>query len=49
MGRYDGIVLDVMMPRMDGYETAEQIEQLDGHKTTPIVMVTASIERSAMT
>jgi CheY-like chemotaxis protein len=49
MGRYDGIVLDVMMPRMDGYETAKQIKQLDGHKTTPIVMVTASTERGAMT
>jgi len=49
VGRYDGIVLDVMMPRMDGYETAKQIKKLEEHKTTPIVMVTASIERSAMT
>jgi len=48
-GRYDGIVLDVMMPRMDGYETAKQIKKLEEHKTTPIVMVTASVERSAMT
>ena len=48
-GRYDGIVLDVMMPRMDGYETAKQIRKLEEHKTTPIVMVTASTERSAMT
>ncbi|MCI0624328.1 MAG: response regulator [Acidobacteria bacterium] len=47
-GRYDGIVLDVMMPRMDGYETAQQIKKLEAHKTTPIVMVTASTERSAM-
>ena len=45
----DGIILDVMMPRMDGYETAKQIKKLEGHKTTPIVMVTASIERSVMT
>ena len=28
-GRYDGIVLDVMMPRMDGYETAKQIKRLE--------------------
>ena len=47
-GRYDGIVLDVMMPRMDGYETAKQIKRLEEHKRT-IVMVTASVERSAMT
>ena len=25
-GRYEGIVLDVMMPRMDGYETARHQE-----------------------
>ena len=43
----DGIILDVIMPRMDGYETAKQIKKLEEHK--PIVMVTASIERSAMT
>ena len=48
-GGYDGIVLDVIMPRMDGYETAKQIKKLKEHKTTPIVMVTASTERSAMT
>ena len=47
-GPYDGIVLDVMMPRMDGYETAKKIKKLEEHKTTPIVMVTASVGRSAM-
>lgn len=47
--RYDGIVLDIKMPRMDGYETAKQIKKLKDHTATPIVMVTASIERSAMT
>ncbi len=31
-GRYDGIVLDVMMPRMDGYETAKQIKKLKDHR-----------------
>ena len=45
-GRYDGIVLDVMMPRMDGYETAKQIKKLEEHKTIPIVMVTASISEA---
>jgi CheY-like chemotaxis protein len=42
-------VLDVMMPRIDGYETAKQIKKMEGHNATPIVMVTASVERSAMT
>lgn len=47
-GQYDGIVLDVMMPRMDGYETAKQIKKLEAHKSTPIVMVTAATEKDAM-
>lgn len=46
---YDGIVLDVMMPAMDGYETATEIKKLEKHKTTPIVMVTATAERNALT
>ena len=46
---YDGIVLDVMMPTMDGYQTAKQIKQLGNHKRTPIVMVTATAERNALT
>ena len=47
--RYDGIILDVMMPVMDGFETARQIKLLDSYKATPIVMVTAATERNAMT
>jgi len=38
-----------MMPRLDGYETARRIKKLEEHKATPIVMVTASTEPSAMT
>lgn len=45
---YDGIVLDVMMPGMDGYETAKRIQELAFHKSTPIVMVTGVTERGAL-
>jgi two-component system, sensor histidine kinase and response regulator len=45
---YDAIVLDIMMPHMDGYETAKEIKKLQNHKATPIVMVTAAQEREAM-
>jgi DNA-binding response OmpR family regulator len=48
-GQYDVIVLDVMMPAMDGYEVARKIKQMDSHKSTPIVMVTAATEHDAMT
>ncbi len=37
----DAIVLDVMMPRMDGYETVRNIRQSDATKHIPVVIVTA--------
>ena len=36
---YDGIILDIMMPRMDGIEVLEQLRR-EGSKT-PILMLTA--------
>jgi CheY-like chemotaxis protein/anti-sigma regulatory factor (Ser/Thr protein kinase) len=35
------IVLDVMMPELDGLETARQIRARDKHRDTPIIFVTA--------
>lgn len=37
----DAIVLDVMMPRLDGYETAKKLKSQDHTKLIPIVIVTA--------
>ncbi len=37
----DAIVLDVMMPRMDGYETAKRLKENPDTKFIPIVIVTA--------
>lgn len=37
----DAIVLDVMMPRMDGYETVKNIKANDETKHIPVVIVTA--------
>lgn len=39
--RPDVIVLDVMMPRMDGYETVVKIKADDATKSIPVVIVTA--------
>ncbi len=37
----DAIVLDVMMPRMDGYETVKNLKSNDETKHIPVVIVTA--------
>lgn len=37
----DLIILDVMMPKMDGYETCAKIRAIDEFKNTPIIFLTA--------
>ena len=36
----DLIILDVMMPRMDGFEACRELRRLEATRTTPIIMVT---------
>lgn len=37
----DLIILDVMMPKMDGYETCRRIRAIDDYKNIPIIFLTA--------
>lgn len=37
----DLLILDVMMPRMNGYEVCEKLRALDDYKNIPIVFLTA--------
>jgi CheY-like chemotaxis protein len=37
----DLLILDVMMPEIDGYEVASRIRQSDKFKSLPILLVTA--------
>ncbi len=37
----DAVVLDVMMPRMDGYETVKNVKADEATKHIPVVIVTA--------
>lgn len=37
----DAVVLDVMMPRLDGYETVKQLKADEKTRSIPVVIVTA--------
>jgi diguanylate cyclase (GGDEF)-like protein/PAS domain S-box-containing protein len=43
----DLVLLDIMMPGMDGYEVAKILKALPATANVPIIMVTAHIDRSA--
>ncbi|MDX9924631.1 MAG: response regulator transcription factor [Ignavibacteriaceae bacterium] len=37
----DLVILDVFMPKMDGYEVCTKIRLMEDHKTTPVIFLTA--------
>jgi CheY-like chemotaxis protein len=39
--KYDLIFLDVMLPRVDGFEVCRRIKANEGMKNTPVIFVTA--------
>ena len=45
--RFAAIIMDVRMPGMDGFETAEAIRTLPRAKETPIIFVSAHADRRA--
>ena len=42
------IIMDVQMPRMNGFETAKMIRQRDKTKDVPIIFVTALRDRKSV-
>jgi len=48
MEKFDGIFVDLEMPRMTGLELAQKIRYSPWNRSTPIVMVTGNEERNVM-
>lgn len=46
--KFDGIFLDLVMPRLDGYRLAKAVRRSGWNSTTPIVIVTGSNDRKVM-
>ena len=42
----DLIILDIMMPRLDGYQTCERLKQDDALKDIPVVFLSAKAQQS---
>ena len=46
--KFDGIFLDLLMPKLDGFRLAKAVRASSWNRTTPIVIVTGSGERRVM-
>jgi len=42
----DLIILDIMMPKMDGYEVLRQIRESDETKNVPVIFLTAKAQKT---
>lgn len=45
---YDLILLDIMMPGIDGYETCERLRKLPLHTETPLIFLTAKSDNESI-
>ncbi|MBN1572388.1 MAG: response regulator [Deltaproteobacteria bacterium] len=42
--KYSGIITDVFMPVMDGYEFIKRVRGIDGYNSVPIIIITVEEE-----
>ncbi len=40
--KFDAVILDLMMPQMDGMQVLKSMRLLPGHYTTPVIIMTAA-------
>ena len=45
----DGVLLDLVMPGIGGIETCRRLRAIEGHKVTPVLVVTTMEERETLT
>lgn len=45
---FDLVLLDVMMPGMDGFEVCTELHKLDSYKNTPIIFLTARTDQESI-
>jgi DNA-binding response OmpR family regulator len=46
--RPDLCILDVMMPRLDGYEVTRRLRASEGFAEVPVLLLTASVQEAAV-
>ena len=46
--RPDLCVIDVMMPKLDGYEVTRRLRKSDGLSSIPVLLLTASVQEAAV-
>jgi DNA-binding response OmpR family regulator len=44
----DLCVIDVMMPKLDGYQVTRRLRETDGLSTVPVLLLTASVQEAAV-
>ena len=44
----DLCVIDVMMPKLDGYQVTRRLRETEGLSTVPVLLLTASVQEAAV-